>query len=264
MLEEMWYRYQPDTLPIITENEMIASIIKKDTSGVLQNLVDTALQHVKTTTTSQEVKEIVSRTDIQIQINSHITVQEQKQLQSYLLQNSAKIHGIQAENTTAAKIKEQLLPEESKSIDVDDNYYELDVLKTNHYTYKIVGRIDRVEHDHKSGASTLIEIKNRLHKLFYKVKEYEYLQMQTYLLLTGLQHAKLVEQWNNDVNTIEITKNQSYIDHVIFPELLEFIHRLDDILTNPISRTEYLNRKSLIEGHISTSPHDDELRCFAL
>ena len=249
----MWYRYQPETLPILTEDELIYSIVKKDESGLLQTLLESTLQQVKSTSTSKEVREIVNKTNEDIQKVSQISTEEQKQLQSYVVQKLAKIHGTQAENTTATK-KEQLIPEERKSIEVDENYYQLEFFKSGNYSYKIIGRIDRIEHNHISGESVLIEIKNRLNRLFYKVKEYEYIQIQIYLFLTGFQHAKLVEQLNDEIHIIDITRNQSYIDHVIFSELLEFTHRLDNILSIPSARTEYLNRKLLMDVSISNPP----------
>ena len=252
----MWYRYQPETLPLLNEEELIHSILKKDESGLLQTLLESTLQQVKSTSTSKEVTETVNKTNEDIQKVSQISTGEQKLLQSYVLQKLAKIHGTQAENITAVRMKEQLIPEERKTIEVDENYYQLELFVSPSYSYKIIGRIDRIEHNHINGESVLIEIKNRLNRLFYKVKEYEYIQIQIYLFLTGLQHAKLEEQLNDEIHMIDIPRNQSYIDHVIFPELMEFVHRLDNILSSPSARTEYLNRKQLMDVSISTSSSD--------
>jgi hypothetical protein len=76
------------------------------------------------------------------------------------------------------------------------------------------------------------------------VKEYEYIQIQTYLYLTGLNEAKLVEQYNTDTYTLPITKDSKYYENIILPELNSFIHRLHELLLDPLAQREYLLSKS--------------------
>lgn len=230
----------------MTEDEVIEEILRKDTSGYLQVLLESSLQQIQSTRSSREAMAVVNKTFEDIQRVENISVYEKNQLQSYMGQKSSQLHGIQTEITTANKLNE--ISKEGIRLETDDNYYEIEVFKSHSHRYKIVGRIDRIERNDINGDVTLIEIKNRMHRLFYKVKEYEYIQVQIYLFLTGLHRAKLVEQWNDEMHSSDISRNQSFIDHVILPELLEFVRRVDSVLSSSSARIAYLEEKMLKEA----------------
>ena len=42
-----------------------------------------------------------------------------------------------------------------------------------------------------------MEIKNRMNGLFKRIRDYENVQVQTYLAMTGMAKAKLIEQYND-------------------------------------------------------------------
>jgi hypothetical protein len=99
--------------------------------------------------------------------------------------------------------------------------------------YTIVGRIDRIETlIDETGAEQkiLIEIKNRTKKLFKTLFERENIQVQTYLQLTKLTSAKLVEQYNDEINTICIEKDDNYWDNIVLPALIEFCQNFDELV----------------------------------
>jgi len=107
----------------------------------------------------------------------------------------------------------------------DDAFYSIPVCTIDDVAYVIVGKIDRVE-VRPDGTRVLVEIKNRTRALFHKVVDYEFIQVQTYLQMLGLEHARLVEQFNDQVNSMEVTKDQKLWDAEIMPGLNTFCQEL--------------------------------------
>jgi hypothetical protein len=90
-----------------------------------------------------------------------------------------------------------------------------------------VGKIDRLQVE-EDGTKTLIEIKNRVNRLFYKVKDYENIQVQCYLQLLDLERAKLIEHYKKEdaLNTLLIVRDRDMWEGVIRPKLVEFCKTL--------------------------------------
>ena len=107
----------------------------------------------------------------------------------------------------------------------DETFYNLHVITIKGTRYEIVGRIDRFQNK-GDGIKTLVEIKNRTKGLFNKVRLYEMVQVQTYLQMTGMNDARLVEQFNDVRKSYNIEKDQVSWDNNIFPKLVEFCKAL--------------------------------------
>lgn len=61
-----------------------------------------------------------------------------------------------------------------------------------------------------------------------------------YLYLLDLQRAKLVEQFNDEVNTMLIARDEAYIQGIVLPGLRAFVTRLDALLSDGAARDAYL------------------------
>jgi RecB family exonuclease len=88
-------------------------------------------------------------------------------------------------------------------------------------TFVITGKVDRIEVA-ADGSRTLVEIKNRTRGFFKTVRDYENVQVQVYLKMLGLLHAKLVEQYNAETNTIAVDRDEELWDNVIWPGVVKF------------------------------------------
>ena len=86
--------------------------------------------------------------------------------------------------------------------------------------FDIVGKIDGIEEE--DGANILIEIKNRIKRLRKTVPEYEFVQVQVYLKMLGLNKAKLIEQYNAETHTEIVISDDKYWNDIILPELKRF------------------------------------------
>jgi hypothetical protein len=71
-----------------------------------------------------------------------------------------------------------------------------------------------------------VEIKNRTNRLFRRVVDYEFIQIQVYLQMLGLVHARLVEQYNNQVLSHDVDRNEEMWSNEITPALREFCSQL--------------------------------------
>lgn len=168
-----------------------------------------------------------------------LTPSEQQLLVDYLKKEVSTSHGIKAEKETAKGMAE-ISAIENSVFQEDQNYYSCSLLSTGLYTYQIVGRIDGLE-VRPDGTLVLVEIKNRMRKLFYRLRDYENIQIQTYLYLTNLNHAKLVEQYNQQVNIIEVSREEKLYKTEILPKLKDFALKLDSILTDPKATRDFLS-----------------------
>ena len=86
--------------------------------------------------------------------------------------------------------------------------------------FEIGGKIDGLLDD-----GTVIEIKNRTRGLFSEVREYENIQVQTYLQMLEKEKGHLVECYNDGkekhVNIIEVKRDKQYWDEVVLPGLVQ-------------------------------------------
>jgi hypothetical protein len=76
-----------------------------------------------------------------------------------------------------------------------------------------------------------VEIKNRTNRLFRRVVDYENIQIQVYLQMLGLVHARLVEQYNNQVLSHDLTRDDELWTNEILPKLNEFCLELHESTT---------------------------------
>ena len=65
-------------------------------------------------------------------------------------------------------------------------------------------------------------------ELFRRVVDYENIQIQVYLQMLGLVHARLVEQYNNQVLSHDLTRDDELWTNEILPKLKEFCLELHD------------------------------------
>ena len=91
------------------------------------------------------------------------------------------------------------------------------ILEIDGHELWLISRLDGMKMD-----GTVVEIKNRIYKLFEEVREYEWMQVQAYLQVYGLPKAELVEYLKTSdgvmkVNMIE--KDDKYWEDVMKKEM---------------------------------------------
>ena len=145
--------------------------------------------------------------------------------------------------------------------------------------WHVGGKIDAIDKD----RTLLIEIKNRVNRLFYKVPFYEMVQVQTYLHLLDLENGILVECLKTDpsdpsaahpsaahpsaahpsaahpsdgmlVNIIHARRDRDLWDREIVPKLHGFVDFLARLLHEPALQDRYLQskrRSAMITSHVN-------------
>ena len=106
------------------------------------------------------------------------------------------------------------------------------------------GRVDAVSDDGK----LLIEIKNRVNRLFYRAPAYESVQVQTYLHLLNLEHGVLVECLKSDdgdiaTNVMAVCRDDAFWDRDVRPKLQKFVSFLVRLLRDPMVQDSFLKSK---------------------
>ena len=124
------------------------------------------------------------------------------------------------------------------------------------------GKIDAIDED----RTLLIEIKNRVNRLFYRVPFYEQVQVQTYLHVLGLEKGVLVECLKTDrgqapdptsgvsVNVIPIRRDRQLWETEIVPKLQAFVDFLACLLHDPAMQDRYLQaqrRSAMVTAHVN-------------
>lgn len=144
--------------------------------------------------------------------------EDKKVITNFLHSKANTTHGIRREDKTAQHMIDSGI---YTNLVKDNRFHKYTILETDIIHFSLVGRVDRLDID-KDGNTTLIEIKNRTKKLFGTMKEYEHIQVQSYLHLLDLENAKLIEQYKEDMNIFPITRDKNLWDTFILPNLIEF------------------------------------------
>jgi predicted phage-related endonuclease len=227
--DEIWKKYFPETFSGKTKTDEAHEALAK--SQEAQKALDTALNvHAKDSTEAQANFETARA---KIMADASLGTEDRQKIIEHVRSRCYTTHGTRSEDRTAQKVES-----DEGSVLVRDNCtYSLMVATHGAHDFVVSGRIDRLEIS-PEGAKTLVEIKNRTRGLFKCVRDYENVQIQVYLHMLGLVRAKLIEQYNQKTNTIEIVRDEELWDNVIWPGLLKFSRNLHNDAASPEHRNE--------------------------
>ena len=96
------------------------------------------------------------------------------------------------------------------------------------YQLNIIGKLDAMKMD-----GTILEIKNRMYKLFNEVREYEWIQIQAYLQIYNLDKGEIVEFINKDTPILKIhavKKDNKYWNIELLPKVIAYFKTLVDLM----------------------------------
>ena len=82
--------------------------------------------------------------------------------------------------------------------------YTKELHRSDKYCLIIRGKVDGVS------DGTIVETKNRTKYLFNELRDYERVQLEAYMFLTGLECALLTEHYNDDSNCIEYMHDEEF------------------------------------------------------
>ena len=223
VFNDMWKKYNPETFKGKTKKDIAEEALSasEGARSVLNSAVNIKAKD------STEVQKIFAEAQEKVNSDSKLNSQQKIDVIDHLRSKIYTTHGTRSEDTTASVVESR----ENVKLARDNSFYNYDVCTLGDTHFVVTGKIDRIE-EGPDGTRTLVEIKNRTNRLFRRVVEYEMIQVQVYLQMLGLVNARLVEQYNNQVLSHEITRDEELWKNTIVPGLESFCQELYQCL-NP-------------------------------
>jgi hypothetical protein len=123
-------------------------------------------------------------------------------------------------------------------INISD-FYKRILLKSNGYNWYVGGKIDGICAD-----KTIIEVKNRMHKLFYNLREYEKIQTYSYMFILESQKSQLVETYMKgqqpEVNIIDVKFEEIYWNY-IYHRITQFVEYFNEFMKDDKLKEQLLS-----------------------
>jgi len=242
VLQTLWQKHNKFSFALNvgqTKKDKEKEAAAKDATSRLA--IDKAIEMSKTAVLSSETSKIIIGAKDVVLASPTLTEEDKKLALSHLESSVRTTFGTKNEDVTITDKKSDVVSEEKNELLRIDDYFELKVHETAKYEYMIVGRIDCIEKNSVTGHIKLVEVKNRVNKLFRTLRNYEEVQVQVYLQLLGLKDAKLVEQYNDEVFTIDniVKWDDDKFQVDIIDKVVVFCSRLDGLLTDEVMAAEY-------------------------
>ena len=217
VLDDLWKKVSPDTFKGQTRDE--ANLEALAQSEEAQATLEAAL--AETPESSDEVQTILKRVQELVSLDTKLSTLQKTQVNDHMRKMIYTTHGINSEDKTADLDEVELL--------TDDTFYRWTITVIEGTEYQVVGRIDRYQKK-EDGSRVLVEIKNRTKALFNKVRDYEFVQVQTYLQMMNIQEARLIEQFNNERKSYDIKWDQDYWESEVVPKMENFCKTFHHLL----------------------------------
>jgi len=223
VLDELWKKNRPDTFTSKTKEDRAEEALKVSIDA--RAVLETALK--VETKDSDQVQKVFEVAQKAINFDTKLNKEQKVEVIEHIRSKVYTTHGTRSEDKTA----ETVTKTEGVKLVRDDHFYTLPVCEIFENKYVICGKVDRIE-ERPDGSRVLVEIKNRTNRIFGSVPEYEFIQVQVYLQMLGLVHARVVEQYNNQVLSHDVTRDEEFWKNKVVPELKEFCEELNQKLTS--------------------------------
>jgi 1,2-phenylacetyl-CoA epoxidase PaaB subunit len=223
VLNEMWKKYSPVTFKGLTKKDK-AYVALSASENAREALNSARAVHTKS---SDEVASVFVNAKAKIEADEKLSTTQKAEVTDFIRSQIYTGHGTRSEDRTADKV----VADTGVRLERDDAFHTIPVCQLDDNNFVIVGKIDRIEVG-PDGDRTLVEIKNRTNRLFKRVVDYENIQIQVYLQMLGLVHARLVEQYNNQVESHNVDRDDELWTNEILPKLNEFCIELHESMGN--------------------------------
>lgn len=221
IFDEYWKKVSPDTFTGRTKKDRAIEAL--GASEEARQVLAKAVAHHAAD--SSDVQKVFEAARDAINLDSKLDQAQKTEVIEHLRSKVYTTHGTRTEDNTSDKVSK----EQNVRLHRDNTMYTLEIGKWSEFEFVICGRIDRIE-EAPDGSKVLVEIKNRANRLFRRVVEYEQIQVQVYLQMLGLIHARLVEQYNNQVLSHDITRDEEMWQNVILRGVEEFCQELANVM----------------------------------
>jgi hypothetical protein len=197
---------------------------KSSKSSKLNKKIEKCLKSDTTTSMKKKREELIKELDT----DTNLTVDEKKELKKKLTSATNKNLGTTQECVGIDRYNEMMettVTDAQRFVKMKLMEYETNSKTKSNETsvtkWYLCGKIDGIDGD------ILIEVKNRMNRLFQEMKDYERPQVQAYMNLLGLSKCHLVECLRKKKETsifiVEEDYDQEYWSEFVMPALLSFI-----------------------------------------
>lgn len=222
VFDEMWKKYSPETFKGKTKVDKAREALNASSEALKVFANATAIK----THDSAETMKVFQIAQAKVNSDPKLNEQQKSDIIEHIRSGVYTAHGTRKEDATASKVAS----EEGARLTRDNSFYNYEICTIGDHNFVVTGKIDRIE-EHPDGSKTLIEIKNRTSRLFNTVVEYEMIQIQVYLQMLGLLHARLVEQHNDQMASHPIDRDEEMWINEIVPGLEKFCRELHSVFS---------------------------------
>jgi hypothetical protein len=237
-MESMWERMYPDSYRQAMQRTGLITEAQKLESMVSANPLIAKIIGDSTTPcdSSAHVSVTYDATSKLIQ-GLHVDADSREIIDSTVKRNLYTTYGTLSEHHALAKIREDVLIDAKP----DDVFYKKQVATVDGIVIYVGGKIDGITED----RSLVVEIKNRIRRLFYKVPFYEIIQLQCYLHLLNVRKGVIVECLNasdlsTTMNVVPISRDTHLWENVLIPKMKDFVVQFVSLTTDTTLQDAFL------------------------
>ncbi len=254
-MEAMWERISPDSYRNALQRT--GSTTDMDRVHSLAENVDTVKSIIEesnqTCVHSQDVAVRYDAASRAIFKLPNLDSEDKKVIDSTVKRNLYTNYGTASEHRALVKVRETL----GINARPDDTFYKAHVADVDGVALWVGGKIDAITEER-----LVIEIKNRIRRLFYKVPFYEVVQLQTYLHLLDVSRGAIVEclttPSDTKINIVPIRRDKDLWAETIVPKMKAYVRVLVDLLTNKEFQDAYLlstKKAAFVQTRINQYAH---------
>jgi len=213
MTTQVKHKHQVVFTPKETDMQVIRRI-QDDANINVQEKVNNCLQLKDTSQLLKNRQEIFKEVDQNKNLDNETKQEFKKSLESV----TNKVFGTINEKS----IIDYYMMRSGKKVISNQRFIKKDICTYKDIKWSLGGKIDGITED-----NVVVEIKNRIYKLFYTMRDYEKPQIQTYMYILGLSQGHLVESFKRQgevtLNIIEENFDQEYWNNIVLARLNNFI-----------------------------------------
>ena len=194
----------------VSDIEKIKQVCKEN--GFEEKKVQEIEKKIKQSTSVKDTKSLeIVKEEIKTLMQPIKSEEQKKDLEKSVVKMANTNFGTSNEKSILELVETQL----GEKIIKDDVYRKKLIFKEGSLGICIGGKIDGLCLE----SNKIVEIKNRVKKLFFELRGYEKVQMMCYLFLHNVNYGKLVEAHKSkrgvEINIIDVPRDEIYLDSII-------------------------------------------------
>lgn len=228
--EELWKKVSPSTyFTALRRHSRESDEERFDRLCSQHASVHVALNHTTQTgnaAASHDVTNILTEAESLVE-TEFLTSEDIRCIKDHMKKNAFTTYGISKERSVLDILQDEL----NLKLVQDEKVYAKEFQTKGNVVWRLIGKVDATTEDGKM----VIEVKNRVRKLFFKMTEYERIQVECYMrLLNGIEKALLVESIReNEKTTLNIIPVDP--DETLWEECIQRAHALIDFLVHVVN-----------------------------